>query len=183
MSGPRWLVALDPGSRRLGLAVFEIARGPAGLAFVYGTDNGRADVRGAIAVVRERLDVLGIRLPESSLVSEYPRKYASNRAAWADVDDLRAVVVGVERFGAKSARGRGLWASTKRIAPGVWGHTTPKRIRAARTEARLVEALGGVEALRARGFASFEADPDGTDAAGLGLWALSNLWASGRGAR
>jgi hypothetical protein len=144
------LVALDPGSRRAGVAVFASARPVAAVDL----RTNRASV---LEMVDEVLVALATVDPTAAvLVSEYPRRYATARAAWRDIDDLRAVVRAVEGWG---------WVATRRVAPGTWGSTVPKHIRALRTG----EALTVADRL-AVGWAGL--GPDAKDALGIGLWAL-----------
>jgi hypothetical protein len=172
---PRWLVALDPGSRRLGLALFDADAGR--LVAVKAIALGAANVTAAIAWALGRLaeweEAHGLAAADADLVSEWPRKYASNRAAWDDVDSLRRVVRGVEWLDPRAA-----WQGAFRVAPGKWGASTPKHVRSARNERALRESLGD-EGLAATGY--LRSGLDGRDATGIGLWALSDAGRRVRG--
>lgn len=155
----RYIVSLDPGSRRAGLAVLDTAAGGAAapaVVAVRGFELPGRDVPAMIAAlvefVRETVDPAA-----GDLVVEWPRKYASHRAAWDDVEDLRTVARAVEALG---------WASVRRVAPGTWASTTPKHIRHNRVAAR----LGPVRCVRL-GWSDLSLDA--RDAIALGLWAYN----------
>ena len=144
------LIALDPGTRRAGVAW-------------YGADGWPLGARGLLtttgASVAEMCAEVARALPASVegvvLVSEWPRKYATSRAAHADLDGLREVVQWVEREYS--------WAATKRVSPGVWKGNVPKHVH----HARIASALGHV----ADDLDWGAIGPDARDAVALGWWA------------
>lgn len=155
------VVALDPGTRRAGLAIVEDG------AVIYAVDllTSRADVVSMIAEVAGALDaVLGPDRPvDAALVVEWPRKYKTLRVAHDDVDGLREVGAAVARWG---------WTGrVTRVAPAAWKGNVPKRIHHRRIyrdlrsseRARVVwETLG----------------PDARDAIGLARWGWARLAAT-----
>lgn len=151
------LVCLDPGVRNAGLAVYR-AGVLAGLVSIsLGGDVSPEDTAARL-LLHLPANVSGFRL-----IVEWPRRYQRNRRAWPEVDALRAVARALEDHAAGPPLDA--WASTHRIAPGTWGRTVPKHIRAQRT----ARALGAVVCARV-GWDRH--GPDARDAAGLGLWAL-----------
>lgn len=154
-AAPRYVVALDPGTRHAGIAI--------AMADVSGAPGhivGAVDLRTNRADVAAMVDEVALALAETDpaahvLVSEWPRKYRTSKAAWADLDGLREVVRRVEAWG---------WARTVRVAPGTWKGQVPKHIHHARVAAAL-----GADAIRL-GWAGL--GPDARDAVALARWAL-----------
>ena len=145
------LVALDPGTRHAGVAIFRAG------ALVEATD-----LRTNRASVLEMLDELWTYLApvvpsEAVLVSEWPRSYRTRRRAHEDLEGLRAVVRGAEAAP---------WATTHRVAPSRWKGQVPKPIHHRRIAAALDTRASAIWV---------GLGPDGRDAVGLGLWALTKL--------
>lgn len=152
------ILALDPGTRRLGLAL----AGPDRVHWAGGVSLAHrvpADemVEHALcelpAVVRRGAgDVV--------LLSEWPTKYAAKSAAHEDIDGLRAVVEGFE--------GAARWASTRRVAPRAWKGQVPKHIHHVRIAAALTESERVL-------LDWLNLTPDARDAVGLCLWYTRRL--------
>ena len=158
---PIWLVTLDPGTRRAGIAVHELTNPRSPTAPPRATLVRAVDLLTNRAGVRAMVDEIALGLPpltfeDAVLVSEWPRKYKTQRAAHADIDGLRAVVEAVEGWG---------WARTVRTSPSQWKGNVPKHIHHARVGA----ALDPVDRARVRWD---YLGPDARDAVALGRWAL-----------
>lgn len=152
MSLSKGLVAIDPGKRICGLAVF-----------VDGVLVSAGEPR-PVDVVRTAMAVLLINdVDTEDWVAETPQNYPGERAKEEDLETLRRVLANIEiSAGVK----------LKRHKPRAWKGQVPKeihheRIRAALTESEraLVDALP-----RTR---------DALDAVGLGLFVLGRTKAGG----
>lgn len=156
-----FVVALDPGTRHAGLALVE--RAPAGgtgptVRWATSIALPAKDEAIMISTLRGALydAKAGPRFGVTDLVVEWPRKYASHRAAWDDVDGLRRVAGSIARAS---------WASVTKAAPGTWKNNVPKNIHHARVEGRLSAAE--------RASVWDGLGVDGRDAVALGLWYVS----------
>lgn len=145
---PPLLVALDPGTRHAGLAIFRLGR----LVEAFDLATNRASSE---EMITEVWCALAHVVPtKAALVSEWPRGYRTRRRAHADLDGLRRVVEGTEAAP---------WASTARTSPSGWKGQVPKPIH----HRRIAGLLDSRETAVWVGLG-----PDGRDAVGLGLWAL-----------
>lgn len=153
MSMPTWLVALDPGTRHAGVALYS----PSGV-LLSARDLATTTCASVSEMCGELETVLPITLPGvGTLLSEWPRKYATARAAHADLDGLREVV--------QWAEGARPWAACRRVTPGTWKGHVPKHIH----HQRIAEALGP-DALDRVEWETL--GPDARDAIALGWWAF-----------
>ena len=152
------ILALDPGTRRLGLAL-------AGPDRVHWAGGVALDHRVAAGVmIEEALCALPAAVRRSAevitLISEWPAKYAAKSAAHEDIDGLRGVVAGFE----VAAR----WQSTRRVSPRAWKGQVPKHIH----HHRIAEALTASE----RALLDWlNLTPDARDAVGIALWYTRRL--------
>jgi hypothetical protein len=159
------LLALDPGSRNVGVALFERVDHPDAHTPWTGPWRLRAalDVHpdgtaaGAVADIGGAIGPWRVSAGGVAFVAEYPRPYRGRRDAHDDIAALRAVV---DRLAA--APWAYPWSQVVRIAPAAWKGQTPKAIAHVRYRRALAPAETGIwDPL----------GPDARDAVGIGLWA------------
>lgn len=152
------IFALDPGTRRLGLAVGNRDR----VLWALGIDLGRARTPADVAtVIAEAWPVAYRRDFEfGTLVAEWPQVRDRFRVAEDVINDMREVVVCVETAAP--------WARRRRIPPEAWKGQVPKPVHQTRIEREL--AVGEATAINWSALS-----PDGRDAVGILLWASGRL--------
>lgn len=183
----QWLVAVDPGTRTSGVAVFDARGVLRATDYVSAAGRGWGDVardraaRMAVEVHRRALKLLGdlpdwqtgIDLPDwqpglgqlsVSLAVEDQQIYRHGEGAKADPDDILAVTLvagGVSALMADSLQ-------CLRPKPADWKGQVPPKVMAQ----RIIELLGAEERPLALALKTQE---DAMHAVGVGLWAFGRL--------
>lgn len=153
MNPPRLLLAIDPGLRKGGAAVF--ADGVLARAFTWHDQGqGPADAAWRTAVGPAEVPRLG----DLTIVVERMVKYADRAAPHATLDEINKAF-------ARGMLPRG--ATVKYVKPATWKGNVPKSV----TRRRIAGALTVAELLRMPP----ETEHDAWDAAGIGLVFLERL--------
>ena len=169
-----FVVALDPGLRRPGVAVWSatLVRAAPGTRRVgvasllgarVGTERSGRTVRDAVVEVARLVEeIAGIAIRSELLAraegarvavaAEYPVAYGTRRAAHDDVGALRSLVE-VVTFAAEDTR----------LRPSEWKGNAPKEVIAARLRGVFAEEFAG---------GLVDAEHDAIDALGIGAYAL-----------
>lgn len=169
MGDPLWLVAVDPGIRGSGVAVFSDG---ALFAAHYVKSPAQSDedllrqaAAMASAIRAAVLDAAGL-----TLVVELPRIYSRGGGKTkGDPNDLRGLCLVA---GGLAALFPG--ADIRSVEPAEWKGQVPKGVMGKRVRGRLCAAEAGVLA-RAEAAVAASLRHNAVDAVGIGLWALGRL--------
>lgn len=160
-----YLLSVDPGTERMGLALFDAETKKLVLARLLRATEKTAFER--VYRMGQMLDLTASELgahKSYTLVMEYPQVHRHGPAAKADPDDILVLMAAFGAVLAKLPKA----SAMKFPRPGQWKGQVPKKIMCK----RILEALSDVERALLK---PLKEDHNAVDAVGLGLWALGRM--------